>query len=350
MTTTYENPLHNLYQAHGQFINFLKDNSSTFGSANTYAAAATSNLQNGVNNISIPNMQTNAFVQAEIDRLNDKKTSIDAEWNTRQRLVTLSQNTLKRNQQYNNIVALVFVALLVILVFQWFVYPMGLLPAALVDLILVFIVSFLVIWILYIAYDVSRRDNMDYDSINLGKFVKPNAALTLQEARANARNGIIGTTTAGGSCQGPSCCQDGTYWAVAAGQCVPKGYDATHVYSLNGNGDDSTSPAFVTIEAATGKCGGKNTYFVQSAAKCLPIPTSGGGSYSIETKTHTCTTGTYDPATNTCVSDQAGTSAVSQGFHTMFGMNADGSSFSGSSGDPQSNSGYEFQNYSSYRK
>lgn len=363
--TTHTNPLDGLFTAHGQFLNFLSQNSPS-ASANTYVQNVTSNIASptgGLGNLSIPITGYSPALEAEYQRLTDKKTSIDAEWNTRQRLVTLSQSTLKRNQQYNNIVALVFLALLVILVFQWFLYPSGILPAAALDLILVFIVTFLVIWMLYIAYDVSRRDNMDYDSINLGKSVKPNAQLTLQQLRDNAKKGIIGTNASGASsCQGADCCQTGTFWAAAAGQCVPNSYvnngGINVYYSLNGTGGTNAAAWVNAASADNGTCsGGSSTFYVKSAAKCLTKPT--GGDYDPTNKTMTCPSGqSYDPVNNTCVdfaTQGSGSIVKQQGFHTIFGNNSDRATGIGVfgtdiTGDPQSNSGYEFQNYSSYRK
>lgn len=156
------------------------------------------------------------ILDREQARLNDRKVAIDAANIGQKRMVDLTKNAAQRNRAINNMFITGVVALLLYLGIR---LSSDMLPELAVDIMMVLVISITVLRLIMLYNDYIRRDNMDYDTINLGEpaqMIGKTSTLNNGESAA----GLIGSRI-GGGCIEDACCPANTKYNKKYAICVP---------------------------------------------------------------------------------------------------------------------------------
>ena len=161
-----------------------------------------------------------AILQREEARLNDRKVAIDAANVGQKRMVDLTKNAAQRNRAINNIFITGVVALLLYLGIR---LSSNLLPELAVDIMMILLVSITVLRLITLYYDYNRRDNMDYDMINLGEpaqMIGKTSTPSKGGSGSGSASGILASRV-GGGCVEDACCPSNTKYNKKYAICVP---------------------------------------------------------------------------------------------------------------------------------
>ena len=186
--------------------------------------------------------QISDIVKKENERIDIKKSKVDNELQTQNRMITLTNSYRKKYSDYNTmyVILIVFLSILCgIMIIKRF---LPFIPSYVYEFLYVILIPLFCI-ILYHKYlDISKHDNIYYDEIVRQK---PNS-LTPSEAlkkKMEQQNKILnsGSLLASYSgCVGSKCCSDTTIWDAGNSVCVAKdGFTTINYAMLNGDLDFS---------------------------------------------------------------------------------------------------------------
>ena len=185
---------------------------------NTIGANLT-NLGNTVSNSSVlPTLtyqnEVNSILDRENTRLAERKQAIDAAEMGQKRLVDLTTSQTLRNKAINNMYIVITIAILVYLGIQLLIKT-GVVSTFITDIMFIFLVTGTVITLVTMYYDYDRRNNMDYNIINLGD---PKQMTGSSTDSSSARN-LLDVRFSG--CIKDACCAEGTTFNDKYSICVP---------------------------------------------------------------------------------------------------------------------------------
>jgi hypothetical protein len=126
------------------------------------------------------------ILQTEKQRLEQQKAQVDAAYMGQKRLISLNDSMAARKQAYNYMLLVVVVLLIVYVVL---IKLKQLLPEGLAGLIDVIIIVVFVVGIIYcfkLFLDISRRNNMDFEKIDLAE-PKQKSEKEIQDMKEKAR-------------------------------------------------------------------------------------------------------------------------------------------------------------------
>lgn len=157
--------------------------------------------------------QVYTILDRENNRLIERKQAIDAAEQSQKRMIDLTNNTTLQNQAINQMYIVVAIALIIYLGIR---LVSGLVPEVITDIMMIILVSATIIILVLMFADYNRRNNMDYNMINLG------------EPRDMSENGTISTSASSNllnlrfnGCVKESCCSEGTTFNEKYSICVP---------------------------------------------------------------------------------------------------------------------------------
>jgi hypothetical protein len=177
------------------------------------------NLGNTVSNSSVlPTLtyqnEVNSILDRENTRLAERKQAIDAAEMGQKRLVDLTTSQTLRNKAINNMYIVITIAILVYLGIQLLIKT-GVVSTFITDIMFIFLVTGTVITLVTMYYDYDRRNNMDYNIINLGDPKQMTGSAT---DSSSARN-LLDVRFSG--CIKDACCAEGTTFNDKYSICVP---------------------------------------------------------------------------------------------------------------------------------
>jgi hypothetical protein len=153
------------------------------------------------------------ILSREQARLNDRKSAIDAADKGQKRMVDLTKNATQRNRAMNNLYMTVVIALVVYLAIRQLV---GIVPELVIDIMMILLVAGTLLTLITMYYDYNRRNNMDFEMINLGE----PSALTGGASTPSTGSGLL-QSRINGNCVGEACCPEGTTYNEKYAICVP---------------------------------------------------------------------------------------------------------------------------------
>jgi len=166
--------------------------------------------------------QVDAVLEREKTRLQERKAAIDSADAGQRRLVDLTRNATQRNRAINNMYMVGVAALIVYLGIR---FTAGMIPTLITDILMILLVSITILSLITMYYDYDRRNNMDFDMIDLGEpsrmVGKTAGAAGSGSAGASSGAGII-ESRIGGGCVKDACCPAGTTYNEKYAICVPK--------------------------------------------------------------------------------------------------------------------------------
>ena len=192
-------------EASQRVINNINGNLASLNTAiSTTSVAPTLTYQN----------QVNTILERENSRLVERKQAIDAAEQGQKRMVDLTNNTTLQNQAINQMYIVVAVALIIYLGIRLL---SGFVPEVITDIMIIILVSATIIILVLMFADYNRRNNMDYNMINLGepKDMSGNGASSDSASSSN----LLSLRFNG--CVKESCCSEGTTFNEKYSICVP---------------------------------------------------------------------------------------------------------------------------------
>ena len=197
--------------------------------------------------------EVDAVLTREETRLRDRKQAIDTAGDEQKRLVDLTKNATQRTRAINNMYIVAVVGLFIYLGIR---FVTGILPEIVTDVLNVLVVSITILTILKMYADYTRRNNMDFDMINLGEPSQMVGKASGSSGSAGA--GLIGSRI-GGGCEKDACCPEGTKYNEKYAICVPN----EAPYSKVTPGEPPTNYAYFMPNKEwklKSTCSGKTTY------------------------------------------------------------------------------------------
>lgn len=163
------------------------------------------------------------ILNAEVDRLNNRKIAIDNAEEERKRIVRFNKSGTERKQAYNNLY-LVIVIILFILVCIKLLYQFYFIPDTLLDILMIAVVSGGLIYCMMLYADILNRSNMDFSQIEFDKVAPKTQDQKDKEELDRIKSGdltAIGAASNAGKCVGPACCPSDSTYNPTFKICVP---------------------------------------------------------------------------------------------------------------------------------
>lgn len=166
---------------------------------------------------------SNQIINAETERLNQKKQGIDAAYASQQRMIALNQSYSMRMRSWSYLIAILSVAIVLSIVLG---YTRNIIPDFVVDILTIIVLAGAIIWAYLIYADIQKRDENDYNLLSMqsSSLMDPNNIIS------NGNTPIIsGNTTTdvssllfGTTCIGSQCCDDSQMYDTSMNRCAPK--------------------------------------------------------------------------------------------------------------------------------
>lgn len=161
------------------------------------------------------------YVRDESARLTSKLASVNDAYNAQMRNATLNDSYRKRYAKYIEVVTILILATVAYLGISYFQSMFPDLPSIVFDALSIIVVSLVMLYLLFAAFELFTRSNMNYDEIAL----PPQDISGITVNTASVGNTITGParTTENGlldTCSEASCCSTGTYWDSTSSKCV----------------------------------------------------------------------------------------------------------------------------------
>lgn len=170
------------------------------------------------------------IVNTELQRLNDKKQSIDTALTTQKRMMMMNDSILKRQRVYTRIMTEIAIAL-VILIFCKFLansWNDDENTNVIISIVCILVIVIVVIHCGWLYVDLLRRDPIYYDQLH---YIPDNVAPANTTVQANTQqqllSGAPGTSVDSSyGCVGNSCCSHvgGTVWDASMNICVKESF------------------------------------------------------------------------------------------------------------------------------
>lgn len=196
------------------------------GNTSLQSQSAINNLAGNLNTLSttingssvLPTLtyqnQVNGILDRENSRLAERKQAIDSSEFSQQRMVDLTNNATMQNKALNKIYVVFAIATLVYLGIRLLVKTM-IVPEMVTDIMLIILITLTIIMIINMYYDYNRRNNMNYNMINLGEPAQLNGNASSSSSSKNLLDMRFN------GCIKESCCADGTTFNDKYSICVP---------------------------------------------------------------------------------------------------------------------------------
>ena len=255
--------LNNIVSLQRNLIKDLSGNSSVVAQrAINNVASDLSALSDSIDNSSVlPTLtyqeQVNSILERENERLIDRKNAMDQAEMGQKRLVDLTTNATLRNQAINKIYVVITIAVLCYLGIRLLVNS-GMVPEKITDILFIILVTGSVILIINMYYDYDRRNNMDYNMIDLGEPKQLTGSASNTDAAAK---NLLESRFNG--CVKEACCTDGSTFNEKYSICVPNlpPFDSTGTINTGNYAQYKYFISSKSWENADTKCGVGNYSF-----------------------------------------------------------------------------------------
>jgi hypothetical protein len=156
----------------------------------------------------------NAILERENTRLDERKQAIDIAETGQRRMIELTNSATLKKQAINNMYVVVVVALLIYLGIKML---SNILPEIVADILTIILMSITIIILIKKYSDLSKRNNMDYNTIDFSVPVDVygNSVASSSSTQSNLLDFRLN------GCVKESCCSEGTTFNNKYSICVP---------------------------------------------------------------------------------------------------------------------------------
>jgi hypothetical protein len=166
-----------------------------------------------------------SIVNNEINRLNDKKQTIDSAISTQQRMMQMNDSYTKRQKQYTKMLVVVVVGIVLMILMSYisFAFPEWSALATIADIL---IIVFVFIFCFWTYYYLITRDPIYYYQLNIQQVPFPATSNGASGTVATSASLAINVLDSSGTCVGPACCSiaDNTIWDSSHNICVKESF------------------------------------------------------------------------------------------------------------------------------
>jgi hypothetical protein len=159
--------------------------------------------------------EVNQILERENARLTERKQAIDAAETGQKRLVDLTTSATLRNKAVNKMYVVITIAILIYLGIRLMINS-GVVPEKITDIMFIFLVTGTTIMLINMYYDYERRNNMDYNMINLGE---PKQLAGSKTSSSSSSANLLESRFNG--CVKEACCPQGSTFNDKFSICVP---------------------------------------------------------------------------------------------------------------------------------
>lgn len=156
----------------------------------------------------------NTILERENTRLGERKQAIDIAETGQRRMIDLTNSATLKKQAINNMYVVVVVALLIYLGIKML---SSILPEIVADILTIILVSITIIILVKKYTDLSKRNNMDYNTIDFS--VPLNISGNTVASSSSKQSNLLDLRFNG--CVKESCCSEGTTFNDKSSICVP---------------------------------------------------------------------------------------------------------------------------------
>jgi hypothetical protein len=164
---------------------------------------------------------SNEIINAETQRLNQKKQGIDAAYASQQRMVSLNQSYSMRMRAWSYLIAILSVALVLSIVLG---YSRNIIPDFIVDILTIVILAGAIIWAYLIYVDIQKRDENDYNLLSMQStsLMDPNIIISNGNTPDMSGNTTsdVSSLLVGTTCIGSQCCSTGLTYDTLTNSCI----------------------------------------------------------------------------------------------------------------------------------
>jgi hypothetical protein len=161
--------------------------------------------------------QMNTIIQAENNRLNEKKKNVDDALFAQQRVIAFNESYRKKYRTQIDILIVIAIALLLYLGLILLEKNVPSVPGFVIGLLKVAVITVSFILVYLLITKINKRDQMDFDKLTLSVPTSGNAYVTGNTTSSGT------TSDYGGYCAGSACCATGTTWSNSDGKCIVSG-------------------------------------------------------------------------------------------------------------------------------
>lgn len=153
---------------------------------------------------------TEAILDTEYKRLQDKKDNVDKALANQKRALALSSSYSKKYAQYTKIVIAIVIGLFGYLALQSLETALPMIPRFIFDIFSIVLLAYVVYTIVTVTLEINSRSPTNYDELDLPP-ISPTATVTATQKLASETTGnildaaAVGETTAN-ACRGDACC------------------------------------------------------------------------------------------------------------------------------------------------
>jgi hypothetical protein len=150
------------------------------------------------------------------------QASIDSINTTQNRILQLNDSNRKR-ANYQTYILIVIVIALILILGTLFIRKY-IFDSAIIDIIILIIISLTIIYVFNLVSYMNARDPIDFDRLNLSLPVsKAEDAAKMANSDAMKQGDLLGSLGLNSDvCVGQVCCSDGTIWDTAKSKCIIK--------------------------------------------------------------------------------------------------------------------------------
>jgi len=223
-------------------LNIQKDYLGNLSASDPNSAAVISQIQSNLSHMytdyAAANVSTDAaithqndvldIVNAEKQRLNNKKQGVDNAAFGQKRAVELNNSNRLRQNSYTNLLVVLIITLALFVGIMIASNYLTSVPQVVFDLLSILVISVGIYIALYSFLDIQSRNNMDFNQLDLAG-LKNSVAGNAKASGASGTNLITGST----GCVGSDCCGPNTTWNQEQNICEVKQGFTTMSFSYN---------------------------------------------------------------------------------------------------------------------
>ena len=172
---------------------------------------------------------TDNIVKQEQQRLENKKSGINAAYASQQRTIALNQSYAMRMRAWSYLLTVVAVAIVLCILLM---FSKRFLPPTVIDILIIIVMSIGIIWAYLIYADIQKRDENDYNLLSMKSTVlidptavdSAGAVVTSGNAATSGNlissiSGIMGSM-GGTTCVGQACCKTEQTYDPSTNKCA----------------------------------------------------------------------------------------------------------------------------------
>jgi hypothetical protein len=170
------------------------------------------------------------IVNTEMDRLNEKKQSVDSALVSKQRAALLNTSYQQRYAQYTNVIIAIVFTLAIVFALNVAKQKLPFIPPFVIDILTIIASVMGILVVLYVVRDIMIRNKMYHDQYIHAAPVVPDATSTTTTTTVP-----VSTTAPPPDCSNASCCGTGSTWDLSSNTCIPNAAGFKNMDNVSNN-------------------------------------------------------------------------------------------------------------------